>query len=389
MKFIKGIIAVSLALIMVFSLAACHKKGEVAITVGGVEITSGLYSYYLVEADGEAKQIIDDSEDYDSTVEGFDYLKTTIEGVSFEEYVKNLALSKCKEYAAYEKKMAEAGTKLGSEEENAAKNMVDFYWETYGFQYIYEENGVGYDTYLKATIHQSKKSQYFEDLYGEGGDREIPTEDYQKAVDEHYAAIYYLDATWGSSTEDTEDKAKEKLQAYLDRLNKGEEFSKLYEEYNADSSSSSSESASSSSSSTSTSSDASSGTSSTSSADTSSGSTSSEDDTPKPKDQLIAIVGDDKTGYEFDFFSDIKAMKTDEAKLISDTENKTVYLIVKKDINSDTYYRDTMLTTDIMSVLKEDDFTKEMKDYANSLDCQVNKYAINQFKVKNIYDGTN
>ena len=81
-------------------------------------------------------------------------------------------------------------------------------------------------------------------------------------------------------------------------------------------------------------------------------------------------------------------MKQDEAKIVSDTENKTVYLVIKKDINSDTYYRDNMLTTDIMSLLKEDDFTKEMKDYANSLECEVNNYAINQFKVKKIYDGS-
>lgn len=380
MKLLKSVIALSLAIIMVLSLTACHKQGEIAVTVGGIEIGSGLYSYYLVEADGEAKQIIDDSKDYDSKEKGFNYLKTKIEGVKFEEYVKNLAMDKCKEYAAYEKKMAEAGTKLDKEEMASVQSMVDFYWETYGFQHIYEENGVGYDTFLKATIHESKKTQYFNHLYGDDGERKIATEDYQKAIDEHYAAMHYLSYEWGSTKDDTETKAKEKMQSYLDRYTKGETFAKLYEEYNKASSSSSTTS-----STTATSSDASSATSSTSS-NTSSSTTSSEA-APAPKDQYIAIIGDDKTGYDFDFFSDVKAMKTGDTKIISDTESKTVYFIVKRDINTDTYYRDVLLKSDIISLLKEDEFTKEMEDYANTLDCQVNEYAINQFKVKNVYDG--
>ena len=382
MKLLKGIIALSLAIVMVLSLTACHKQGEVAVTVGGIEISSGLYSYYLVEADGEAKQLIDDSEDYDSEEKGFSYLKAKIEGVKFEEYVKNLAMDKCKEYAAYEKRMAEAGTTLEKDELNSIYSMVDFYWETYGFQYIYEENGVGYDTFLKATIHESKKTQYFQGLYGDDGERKIATEDYQKAIDEHYTAMYYLQYDWGSETDATETKAKEKMQGYLDRYTKGETFEKLYEEYNKDTSSSSTTS-----STTSTSSDASSSSSSETSS-TSSTTTSSEE-TPAPKDQYVAIIGDDKTGYEFDFYSDIKAMKTGDTKIISDADNKTVYFVIKKDINADTYYRDVLLKSDMISLLKEDEFTKEMEDYANSLECVVNEFAINQFKVKNVYDGTN
>lgn len=382
MKLLKGTLAICLAIIMVFSLTACHKQGEIALTVGDVEISSGLYSYFLVSADGEAKQLIDESEDYDSSVENFNYLETTIEGVKFEEYVKNLAIEKCREYAAYEKKMAEAGTTLEKDELSSIESMVDFYWVTYGFEEIYNKNGVGYDTFLKATIHESMKTQYFNDLYSEGGERELSEADYQKAVDEHYAAMYYLQYDWGSTDDDTEAKAKEELQGYLDRLNNGEEFSKLYEEYNDSSSSSSSSSTSSSTSSTETSSTVAS--SNTSSSTTSSGSEESE---PTVKDKYIAIVGDDKTGYAFDYYSDIKAMNLDETKIISDTTNETVYLVIKKDINSDSYYRDVLLKTDIISVLKEEEFTKEMEEYANSLDAQINNYAVNQFKVKNVYDG--
>lgn len=357
MKTFKGVIAVLLVLTVLVSLTACHKKDEVAITVGGENISSALYSYYLVAADGEAKQLIDDSEDYDSSAKGFSYYKTTIEGVKFEEYVKNLAVKKCREFAAYEKLMKEAGTKLSDADKTTMESMVEFYWETYGFKDIYAENGVGYETYYKASEHESKRSEYFLNIYREGGEKALTETERQTAVDGHYAAMYALEYDWSSETDVTEEKAKEKMQAYFDRLKNGESFKKLYNEYNEikEESSTSSE--------------------------------ENKSDEPAPKDTLISIIGDEDSGYKFDYFSDVKAMKTDEVKLISDATNKRVYVVVKKDINSDTYYRDTQLVDDIISLLKEDEFKKSMEEYTETLDVHINKYAVNQFKVKKIYTG--
>jgi len=371
MKLLRCVIALCLALAMLASLTACHKQGEVALTVGDIEITSGLYSYYLVDADGEAKQIIDDSEDYDSTAKNFSYYKTTIEGVKFEEYVKNLALKKCREYAAYETLIKKAGT---TAEEDSIQSVVDFYWETYGFKDIYEANGVGYDTYLKANIHEAKKSEYFLNIYREGGEKALTEAEKQKALDDHYAAIYSLEYSWGSEEGGTEQKAKEKLDAYAERLKKGETFEKLYNEYNDIKDSSDKE-------------DNTSSTTSNTSSDSQTSSGSEQEKEPAPKDELLNVIGDEDTGYTFDLFSDIKAMKKDEVKVISDAENKIVYLVIKKDINSDSYYRDVQLEDDIISLLKEEDFKKEMDEYIDSLKYTVNDYAVNQFKVKKIYDG--
>ena len=55
MKNFKRIIAMALVLLMVLSFAGCHKKGEIAVTVGEVEFTSAYYMCALVNADSEAK----------------------------------------------------------------------------------------------------------------------------------------------------------------------------------------------------------------------------------------------------------------------------------------------------------------------------------------------
>ena len=59
MKALKKLLALTLAIFMILSVAACHPKDEVAITVGDVEITSALYMYALLEADSAARSKVD------------------------------------------------------------------------------------------------------------------------------------------------------------------------------------------------------------------------------------------------------------------------------------------------------------------------------------------
>ena len=55
MKNFKKIIALALAALMLLSFAGCHKKDEVAVTIGDVEFTSAYYMCALINADSEAK----------------------------------------------------------------------------------------------------------------------------------------------------------------------------------------------------------------------------------------------------------------------------------------------------------------------------------------------
>ena len=407
MNILKKSIAFLIALVMVFCLAACHPKGEVAISAGDIEITSAMYSYYLVMADMEAQDIINNNEEIDTTAKDFDYHKQTIEDKSYDDYVKDLALEHCLKAIAYQKLCAENELELSTEDIANADYAAQYNWYYYGYNYGYQYgygdflplNGVGYNTYADAMKVNYYGDTYFKHLYDKGGEKEIAADDIQKAMDENYIAVYALSETY---TDETSSDIKAKFTKYIDRIKNGEEFKTVYDEHNKTEDSSSTSSTTSSTESTTSSTDSSSAESTSSevstssdaaseTASTSSGTTSSEEkeEEPKAKDELNVIIGSEETdsNYKFSKFDEVKAMNLDEVKLIDDTDNKTLYLVIKKDINADTYYKEHLLASDILYLIKGDEFTEMVEEYMKTLDYSVSKFAINQFKVKNISYG--
>ena len=86
-------------------------------------------------------------------------------------------------------------------------------------------------------------------------------------------------------------------------------------------------------------------------------------------------------------YGSLAKMEKDAVSLIHDEDAKVFYIVVKKDINEDPYYLET-LTEEIIYLLKGDEYDKFLDDTAKALDYTVNDYAVNQFKVKKIYDGS-
>ncbi len=401
MKNIKRIAALLLALIMAFCLVACHPKEEIAVSSGDYKITSAMYSYFLVMADMEAQNYV--SENFDTTVEGFDYYKQEIEGKSYTDYVKDLALEHCVRAIAYQKLCADNGLTLDDETIANADYLAQYNWYYYGYNYGYQygygdflpQNGVSYETYAEAVKVNYYGDIYFKSIYDVGGEKEIAEEDIQTAFDENFAAVYLLSKSY---TEDGLSDVKAELEKYKERLQNGEDFETIYNEFNkveedkdstSSDSTSSSDASSNTASSDNTSSDSNSLTGSSDS--TSSDATSSEEKTEEeaaPEDELIQIVASEEaeSNYTFAKFADVKAMALDEVKLIEDSDSSMVYLVVKKDINADEYYRDN-LNDDVLYLLKGDEFSETLEAYMDTLQYEVNKFAIGQFKVKNIYYG--
>ncbi len=358
MKQIKGIIAILLMVCMLFSLTGCHEKGEIALGADGYNITSGMYSYYLLMADSDAKSLIDSSEEYDSSAKNFNYLKQTIDGKSYTDYVKELAIKKCLEAITYEKLCKENNVTLEDTVIESSNYQAELYWYSYGYSTILEPNGISLDTYKKAVLSTMYADTYFKHLYDEGGEKAISDADIDKTLTEKYAAVYMISKNYSSdSTADATD-LENKFNDYKARLEKGEEFSKIYNEHNGIAEETKEE-------------------------------TEEDDGLPKAKDELISILGDEDTIASFEHFGKVLSMKNNAVEVIHDTEDKVIYLIVKKDITEDSYYRDEYLKADILYVLKGDEFDKFIQETAQALEYTTNNHAINQFKVKKIYDGTN
>ena len=391
MKVFKKLIAVILTLAVLMTMTACHKKDEVALTIDGINITSALYMNALIECDMEAKTRVDEelSEKSEETqTEEVDYFAQTIDNMSYVDYVKAEALERCREYAFYQKLVDNKTISLTDEEKAEAEYYAEAYWSYYGYSALYEANGVSLETYKKAFLYTYYANAYFMHIYGEGGEKEIDAETIKKTMNDKYALVYTLSKTYEEKATDAEKAAvKATYEGYAKRLEKGEDFKKIYDEVNPSDKSDINI--------TEVTSDTSSGSTSSenaSSENTSSGNTSSgaeEKENATAKDSLASVIGDEDTNYASSDFDTIYTLKTGEVKVIENKEKTGVAVYKKLDINEDPYYLKS-LSDEIRVVLKEEEYEKQVDEDVLKLTLSENTYSTNRFKVKKIiYPETN
>ena len=210
MKILKKSLAVLLAIVFVLSMAACHPKDEVAISVGEYELTSAVYSYYLVMADQAAKSIISsDTKTYNTSDPNFDLYKQTIEGKSYVDYVKAAALEECKYFLTLAKLAGDAKVSLAADEAEYSDAYAEFEWEYYGYGPILEENGVSLATYKNIKRTEALYTKYFQHLYDEGGVKAVDKETIKKTLNDNYQAVYMITHSYSDVKEpNTEEIAK-------------------------------------------------------------------------------------------------------------------------------------------------------------------------------------
>lgn len=349
----KRFAAVLLALSLVASLAACHPKNEIAMTVGDVQITSALYMCALIQADSEGRNKVDELAGDDVT--DINYYKQKIDNTDFSVWVKNRAEEVCKEYAAYEIKFEEAGLTLDGDTLSTIDTYVNYYWTSAGYSQIYEENGVNLDTYKKFFTYSYKSQEYFTSIYGKEGTNPVSDADLTTALSENYVLAdlltgSYTDSSTGTSMTDEEKAAlKTRFEGYVARLQGGESFAAIYNEYNgtteedSDATSDTGESA--------------------------------------PQDKYAQALGGEKTASPSDNYDTVKAMANAEAKLIEADTGLTI--AVRKDIMADPYYLESM-NPQLLVLLKQDEFQAGIDEFIKTLTVDKNNYAVDRFKVKNI-----
>lgn len=384
MQKLKSLLAVVLVMILAFSMAGCHPKDEVAVTVGGVDMTTSLYVCALIAADDEARSIVQEN---NSTVDAseLDYYSMTVDGKKFTVWVKDRAIELCQRWAALELRMGELDLTLSDELTSNAEAMYSFYWSYYGLSAAYEPNGVSYDTYVKYSLMSEKEQTVFEYFYGVNGIEKMTDEEIDKAFLENYVLVYELDATYLDDT--TSEEKKEMSDMFADfktRMEAGESFETVKAEWDAylaeDEETDDEEG-------TTSSEDATSSEDETSSEDTTSSETE-EDTTPQPKDSNAIVIQSETAGGSDESFSTLHGMKTGEIKIIENSDGSGLRFIMKLDITADSYYRDSYYTP-IAYILKGEEFEKSLADYAAGLEVNENKYATNRFTSKSIEENTN
>lgn len=377
---------------MLLTFAACHPKDEVALTIGDVEITSALYMYALINADGEAMTKVDeakaeeteetasdatasDTTSSDTTsAEAVDYYAEEIDGKSYTDWVKARAIEICTEFAAYETLCKENNLTLSDDVKEEADYYAEYYWSYYGYQAIYEPNGVSLATFKKGFTYSYLFNEYFEFVYGEGGEKAVPADEVTKTMSENFVIADVLQASTADLEETELTELKTKFDGYVTRLENGEEYEKIYNDYYEISEEETTDSTSSETTSTEeTASDATS----------SNTETTEEEEVLEPKDPYATLLGSADTDYANDLYDTVKAMAVGEIKLIEDADAGTISIVIKGDVMADEYWTEN-LNTPTLSLLKMDEFEKDVADYAKTLSVKKNSYAINRFKVKKI-----
>ncbi len=412
MKMFRKLTALLLALAVMLTLAACHPKDEVAISVGDYKITSAMYSYFLTLADSEAKTLINNDEKIDTKAKGFSYLKQKIGDKTFEEYVKEAALNKCLRYITLEKLCAEKKYELDKETKEGWQSTAQYYW-TYSLGGVMQENGVSYATYEKMMLNDALYNLYFDKTYGKDGEKAVSDADIKKGMEDNYTAVYMINHDYSKEEKPDVEAIKKKLDKYVEMFKEGKTYEEVLKAYNDEngvkdnnssstnsstttsttsSGNSSTTSSGNSSTTSTTSSDNSSTTTSTTTSTTSSTTSSDKEEEKKAEDANIKVITKYEETYTtgstyFKKYIDVAKLEQDGAVLVHDEDSKIFYIVQKKDITKDPYYLET-LTEEIIYMLKSDEFDKFLKDTAKGLDYEENSYATDRFKVKNIYDGS-
>ncbi len=362
MNLVKRIVALCLVAVMALCVVGCHEKNEVALTVGEVEFTSAYYMCALIHADGDARGLIDEKlaekNEKEGQTEEVDYFKQKIDKMSFEEYVIKTAKDNLKRIAAYKTKCDESKLKLEQSVVDGSKQMVEYYWNNYGYQQIFEPNGVSKATYTAYALDEYYSSLYFGHLYGEKGDREISAEDVKKALNDEFAVANILSTNYDAETTDEQkNAAKTQFDGFANAIKNG---TKTFEQVNKEYTGATDEQA------------------------TEQTEENKEEAEPgtTPQDSNAQILGTEDSGYGSEYYDTVKKMAVGEVKVIN-AESGNLVLLVKKDINTDPYYLKTLDMT-CRKLLKGDELDEEIVKYAKKLSFDESKFATKQFKVKKI-----
>ena len=359
MKSFKRLIALTLALLMVLSFAGCHKKNEVAVTIGDVEFTSAYYMCALINADSEAKSKIYEELTEEEQQQEIDYYSKKIDDKDFVTWVEEKAIENLKTIAAYKILCKESKVEPKEEDIQNAEMYASYYWSSYGYSAYFEPNGVSQATYTQHMKDTYYAETYFEHLYGKEGEKAIADETVKTKMLENFITANILSGSYTSEmTDDDKTALKTKFDNYANALKDGSKtFKDVYNEYNEV----------------------------TEEAEEETTEDSEESEESKPKDEYASIIGAEDTGYDAAYYESVKKMATGDIQVIELEDESGIILAVKQDISADPYYLETLDMT-VRHLIADEEYEKYIADYAKELKADINKYAVGQFKVKKIIE---
>ncbi len=393
MKLFKRLGAVLLALVLVIGcFAGCHGKEAVVATAtaadgSAINVPAGVYLAMLLNADSEARNLVVEALGENAS-DDINFAKQTVTAedgteYKFNDYVKMRADEICRSYISTHYLFAKNNCVLTDTEESTMSSYIQYQWAYTGGAYLYEPNGVSYDSFLQyMRVISYERSNLFDFYYDNGGEKEPSKDVITKGLTDNFLIANVIEITTKDSDNKTlsEDKLNEleaKLQAYADRINAGEDFKVINDEYEAEKKAAEDEAETDGTSSDITSSD-------TSSSATSSDATSSITDptAPQPKDSLAKLYGSTNTSASSGNFTEFAKLETGKASVVKGTDG-FYRMVLRKDILDDEYYY-TELKNEVTRILYAEEFEDFLDAEGKNIAITYNDYERDYLKPSKI-----
>lgn len=342
---IKKIIAGLSTAAIAISLTACGSDLTWASKIDGKVISPGTYIYYLSSGyyDASAKLT-------EQGIEG-DVFDNEIDGQNAKDYIKDYATEKSKESVAIINKFDELGLELSSKKEKDIKMSVESLLEQSGEQF--EKAGIA-DTSLNYiyTINE-KTNMIFDAYYAEGGIEEVPMDDIIEKLSEEYASIRAIsisitDTEGNELSDDEKDEKLQKLEDYKKRIEEGENFLDIYDEYNKE---------------------------------VQGDSYSVSDEDLANEDRAKFVIGKNNYYYSQTFIDKVFSQENNTVDIIKD--DYSYFLVEKYDITKNeniiSQYKDSIIYS-----LKSDEFQEKLKTWASELSIEKNQAVYDKYDPKDI-----
>lgn len=385
MKLLKKIAALLSTVAILLTFVGCHKKDEIAVTVNDVEFTSAYYMCAFIDADSQAQQKVKEMAEKDDSIDTSKedyYYSQKIDGKKYQEWVKDTAVESLKKIAAYKIKCTENKVTISDSNKANVEQYAAYYWSYYGYSSLYEPNGVSFNTYKEFMLDSYYTQEYFEFLYGKEGKNPVTEDEIKNFLSENYliANVLYVDLSNLKGEAKTE--KIEAVNGYAEDIKAGKiTFEDAY--YTENPTEKPKEEETTDDKKEETSDDKKEETSSNDQQDTSDD--KKEDETKEPLDKWATVMGSKNTQetYQDEYYDRVKKMTVGEVVVVKEDDESAIALLIKGDIMADPYYLDAYDMT-VRHDIKDEDYEKDMEDFAKTLKAEVNDYAVDRFKAKKI-----
>ena len=385
MKTVKKLAALILCVALVLScFAGCHEKNATvaSITLDKEEYTvpAGLYLTMLINADSEARSIVAeklDKDGKDTTKINFSKQTVTVDkkDYKFNDYVIMRAKEMVAEYLVTAHLFTKFELALDENDVSALQQYAAYQWMYNGSAYLFEPNGVSYESfeeYLRVNMYW--RSDLFDYYYNEGGEKAPEKANIEKALKEHFTAAQILEISVKNDegkdlAEDKLTAIADKIQAYCDRINGGTAtFADIKAEYEAENKKEEDKKEE----------DKKEEAEEDKTEEESKEETKEEEEKPKPKDETISIIGNDETSVASDNYEKINELEVGKATLLKGTDGY-YRLVIKQDIMADEYYY-TTYRDETVRIMHAEDFNEFISKEAAKLKVNYDSYELNYLK---------